>query len=127
MKNKMKIIDLIIFFGCYLFSLSINLILGFGKIAFGGLVLYSILFIILECLTLCLFNKYLQIVFFFVNSYLAYCLGGIFISLKSGTIIWKNVLSIPFDLYLMLVGVSIVMSCLGYIALFIRWKREKKY
>lgn len=122
---KTKVIDVILFLTCYLFSLVVNIILGFGKIAFGGLITYSIFFVILQCFQLFFFNKYIQIVFFFINSYLAYCLGGIFVALKTGNIIWGKVLSISLDLYLMLTAISLIMSILGFIILFIRRKKGK--
>lgn len=121
---KTKIIDVALFLICYLFSLMINMLLGFGSIAFGGLIVYSFFFLFLECIQLLFFNKYIQIVFFFINSYLSYCFGGIFFAISTGNIIWKSVLNISLDLYLMLIGISLIMSIMGYIVLFVRWKRK---
>jgi len=67
--QKKRIIEVLIFLCCYIFTLLINIILGFGSIAFGNLVVYSIIFCLLECIQLFFLNRKIQAILFFVNIY----------------------------------------------------------
>ena len=64
-RSSFHIADAVFFLGCYALSLFINLFLGFGKIAFGNFVIYSIAFCIFEIIKLIFIqNKILR--FFFL-------------------------------------------------------------
>ena len=92
MRNmKTRMIEVLIFLCCYTVSLLINIILGFGSIAFGDLVVYSIIFCLLECIQLFLLNIKIQVMLFFVNIYISYCLAGVcLIVLPRKRFFWKS-------------------------------------
>lgn len=127
MRNmKTRMIEVLIFLCCYTVSLLINIILGFGSIAFGDLVVYSIIFCLLECIQLFLLNIKIQVMLFFINIYISYCLTGVcLIVLPRKHFFWKSLFCITFWQYLILLGVAILFSAAGYIILFIKYQKEK--
>ena len=125
--QKKRIIEVLIFLCCCIFTLLINIILGFGSIAFGNLVVYSIIFCLLECIQLFFLNRKIQAILFFVNIYISYCLTGIYSTvLPTKQFFWKNLFYIAFWQYLMLLGISMLFSGAGYIILFIKYQKDKK-
>lgn len=112
--------DAEIFLICYSISLSINLFLGFGQIAFGNLVIYSIIFGILEIIKILLLKWKARIILFFANIYIAYCLTGFYFVVRDkANLVLKTMLSIRLNEYIFLLGISVLLSFLGYIFLII--------
>lgn len=121
-----RIVDTFIFFCCYLVVLILNVFLGFGNIAFGNLVIYSIIFCALECMQLFLLPKKLQAILFFLNVYIAnfltsYCL----IILPKKHFIWKDIFCIALEQYIILLAVAVLFSMLGYIIFLIKFLRKR--
>lgn len=78
---RSRIIDVLIYFFSYAITLTINLFLGFGRLAFGNLVYYSAIFCLIECVELFFLNKKLQFLVFLPNVYVSHCLTGLFLTI----------------------------------------------
>ena len=120
-------LDAIIFLMCYVISLAVNLFLGFGQISFGSLVVYSMIFGLLEVIKILFFNWRERIIFFFVNIYLAYCLTSFYFIVKSKAVfVLKSIITIKIDEYILLLGISLLFSFIGYLFLIIHYHRLKR-
>lgn len=123
---KNRINNVLIFSCCYIISLSINILLGFGKIEFGDFIIYSIIFGVLEIIQLLFLNIKIQLFLFFVNIYFAYCFSGIcLIVIPNKEFFWKEIFNISFHQYFILLVISIIFSLLGYFILFIKYIKRK--
>ena len=118
------ILDAAIFFICYVISLSILLFLGFGRLASGNLMVYSIIFGILETVKILLLKWKARIILFFFNIYLSYWLASFYFVVRDKANIIKAMASIIANEYILyeyilLIGISLLISFVGYIFLII--------
>lgn len=126
-KTKNRLIDVIIFFCCYIVSFVIQLLLGIKDVSFGTLIHYSIIFFVIECLELLFWDKRFQFILFFVNVYVSYCITSILLNLiQTGQLLWKNAFAVDVGIYFLLVLLSLMLSALGFIVLFIRFMIKRK-
>lgn len=122
MKNnwKEKAGDAIIFFICCAITLFISLLFGLGTASFGFVAEYCIAFGIVETVKVFLTGWKYRIILFFANVCLAYYLSTIFHCIKWGEDLKNIVLAIRPSIYLLLLGLSIFSTLLGYTVLIIR-------
>ncbi len=126
-KGAVHISDAIIFFICYLISLLFNCVLGFNRVAFGNIVIYSIIFGLFETGKILFFKWRNRIILFFMNVYFAYCLTSLYFCIKSkANFILKKIVLIKLNEYILLLGISIFLSFIGYLFLIIRFYRRKR-
>lgn len=122
MKNnwKEKAGDAIIFFICCAITLFISLLFGLGTASFGFVGEYCIAFGIVETIKVFLTGWKYRIILFFANVCLAYYLSSVFHCIKWGEDLKNIVLAVRLSIYLLLLGLSIFSTLLGYTVLIIR-------
>ncbi|WP_191018250.1 hypothetical protein [Treponema zioleckii] len=119
----LHIADAVIFTVCYMISLFVNWLLGFGKISFGNFVIYSIVFCLLEVIKILFLDKKFRFVFFFANIYFGYCITSLYFIVVNKASIKSNLFTIDISKYLILLGISTLLSFLGYGILIVRHYR----
>lgn len=116
--NNINLKESVIFFICYSASLLITIFLGLARVSFGGLIIYSIFFGILEFITILLISGYINIFLFIINTYLAYCLTSVFVIIRDKAIVKLEVIfKVSFSQFLLLLGLVILLSFISFVVI----------